>query len=77
MVIYLASSLHHVQPVTRGMRLAAILWIQSLDQNNDDRQILSISTPRSSASATSIPASRRSFRLPTSTQFTGAMVRHL
>ena len=30
MVIYPASSLHHVQPVTRGMRLAAIFWIQSL-----------------------------------------------
>jgi PKHD-type hydroxylase len=40
MVIYPASSLHHVQPVTRGMRLAAILWIQILVRNNDDRQTL-------------------------------------
>jgi len=40
MVIYPASSLHHVQPVTRGMRLAAIFWIQSLVRKNDDRQIL-------------------------------------
>jgi hypothetical protein len=47
-----------VQSVTPGMRLAAIFSIQSLEQNNDDRQILSISTSRSSASATSIPANR-------------------
>lgn len=29
-----------MQPVTRGMRLAAIFWIQSLVRKNDDRQIL-------------------------------------
>ena len=40
MVIYPASSLHHVQPVTRGVRLASIFWIQSLVRNDDDRQIL-------------------------------------
>ena len=40
MVICPASSLHHVQPVTRGMGCAAIFWIQSLVRNNDDRQIL-------------------------------------
>jgi PKHD-type hydroxylase len=39
MVTYPASSLHHVQPVTRGI-LAAIFWIQSLVRKNDDRQIL-------------------------------------
>jgi PKHD-type hydroxylase len=62
MVIYPASSLHHVQRVTRGMRLAAIFWIQSLVRHSDDRQIIfSISTSRSNASETSIPATRRSF----------------
>src|SRR5947208_1503007 len=40
MVIYPASSLHHVQPVTRGVRLASIFLIQSLVRNDDDRQIL-------------------------------------
>jgi len=40
MVIYPASSLHHVQPVPRGVRLASIFWIQSLVRNDDDRQIL-------------------------------------
>jgi PKHD-type hydroxylase len=39
MVIHPASSLHHVQPVKRGTRLAEIFWIQSLVWNNDDRQI--------------------------------------
>ena len=29
-----------MQPVTRGMRLTAIFWIQSLVRKNDDRQIL-------------------------------------
>jgi PKHD-type hydroxylase len=29
-----------VQPVARGMRPAAIFWIQSLVRDNDDRQIL-------------------------------------
>jgi hypothetical protein len=67
MVIYLPSSLHHVQPITRGMRLVAIFWIHSLVRKNDDGQILSISTSRSRASMTSIPANRRSLRLPTST----------
>jgi PKHD-type hydroxylase len=39
MVIHPVSSLHHVQPVKRGTRLAEIFWIQSLVWNNDDRQI--------------------------------------
>ena len=40
MVIYPASSLHHVQPVTRGIHLAGIFWSQSLVRKNDARQIL-------------------------------------
>ena len=30
MVIYPASSLHHVKPVTRGARIASFFWIQSM-----------------------------------------------
>jgi hypothetical protein len=72
MVIYPASSLHHVQPVTRGMRLAAIFWIQrAWCETMTIGRSLSISTSRSSASETSIPATRRSFRLPTSTTIYG------
>ena len=40
MVLCLASSLHHVQPVTRGVRLASVFWVQSLVRADDDRQIL-------------------------------------
>ena len=40
MVLYPASSLHHVQPVTRGVRLASFFWVQSLVRDDDDRQIL-------------------------------------
>lgn len=39
-VLYPASNLHHVQPVTRGVRLAAIFWVQSLVRDDTDRQIL-------------------------------------
>jgi PKHD-type hydroxylase len=40
LVLYPASSLHHVQPVTRGVRLASVFWVQSLVREDDDRQIL-------------------------------------
>jgi PKHD-type hydroxylase len=40
LVLYPASSLHHVQPVTRGVRLASVFWVQSLVRDDDDRQIL-------------------------------------
>ena len=40
MVLYPSSSLHHVTPVTRGERLAAILWMQSLVRDDGQRRIL-------------------------------------
>jgi PKHD-type hydroxylase len=40
MVLYPASSLHSVRPVTRGVRLASVFWVQSLVRGDDDRQIL-------------------------------------
>ena len=30
MILYAGSSIHHVEPVTSGRRLAAVLWIQSM-----------------------------------------------
>jgi PKHD-type hydroxylase len=30
LIVYSASSAHHVEPVSRGTRLAAVLWIQSM-----------------------------------------------
>ncbi|MDO1528099.1 Fe2+-dependent dioxygenase [Fulvimonas sp. R45] len=39
-VIYPASSLHRVQPVTRGARLAAFFWAQSLVRDDGRRRLL-------------------------------------
>ncbi|UAK25050.1 Fe2+-dependent dioxygenase [Sphingomonas nostoxanthinifaciens] len=39
-VIYPGSSLHHVTPVTRGVRLAAFFWTQSMVQRDDQRRLL-------------------------------------
>jgi len=39
-IIYPATSLHRVEPVTRGERLAAIIWIQSLVRDPGQRRIL-------------------------------------
>lgn len=40
MVLYPASSLHHVTPVTRGARLASFFWIQSLVRDDGQRTLL-------------------------------------
>ena len=40
MVLYPASSLHHVRPVTRGARLAAFFWIQSMVRDDGQRTLL-------------------------------------
>ena len=40
MVIYPASSLHHVTPVTKGRRLASFFWIQSMVRDDGCRTIL-------------------------------------
>jgi PKHD-type hydroxylase len=40
MILYPASSLHRVEPVTRGTRLAAFFWIQSIIRDDGARGIL-------------------------------------
>lgn len=40
MVLYPSTSLHRVTPVTRGTRLAAFFWIQSLVREDSQRAIL-------------------------------------
>lgn len=40
LVLYPSGSLHRVEPVTRGTRTAAILWLQSLVQNAARRALL-------------------------------------
>lgn len=40
MVLYPSSSLHRVEPVTRGERLASFFWIQSMVRDDGARRIL-------------------------------------
>ncbi|HEY5806954.1 MAG TPA: Fe2+-dependent dioxygenase, partial [Povalibacter sp.] len=40
MVLYPASSLHKVQPITRGHRVASFFWIQSMVRGDAERALL-------------------------------------
>ena len=40
MVVYPASSLHHVKAVTRGVRLASFFWVQSMVRDDGTRTLL-------------------------------------
>ncbi|MGE3466816.1 MAG: Fe2+-dependent dioxygenase [Pyrinomonadaceae bacterium] len=40
MILYPASSLHHVKPVTKGDRLASFFWIQSMVRDDGQRTLL-------------------------------------
>jgi PKHD-type hydroxylase len=40
MVVYPASSQHRVEPVTRGMRVASFIWLQSLVRDDAHRRLL-------------------------------------
>ncbi|MPZ77441.1 MAG: Fe2+-dependent dioxygenase [Deltaproteobacteria bacterium] len=40
MVVYPANSLHHVKPVTRGVRLASFFWVQSMVRDDGTRTLL-------------------------------------
>lgn len=40
MILYPAGSLHHVRPVTRGSRLAAFFWVQSMVRDDGERALL-------------------------------------
>lgn len=40
MVLYPATSLHHVKPVTRGVRVGAFFWVQSLIRDDARRALL-------------------------------------
>lgn len=40
MIVYPATSLHRVTPVTRGARIAAFLWVQSMVKDDGQRSIL-------------------------------------
>jgi len=40
MILYPATSLHHVTPVTRGARVASFFWIQSMIRDDGERTLL-------------------------------------
>jgi PKHD-type hydroxylase len=40
LVLYPSTSLHHVRPVTRGVRLASFFWIQSMVRDDGQRTLL-------------------------------------
>jgi PKHD-type hydroxylase len=40
LILYPATSLHHVRPVTRGERVAAFFWIQSMVRDDAERTLL-------------------------------------
>ena len=40
MIIYPATSLHHVNNVTRGARIASFFWIQSMVRDDGHRTLL-------------------------------------
>jgi len=40
MILYPATSLHRVSPVTRGARLASIFWVQSMVRDDGERSLL-------------------------------------
>jgi PKHD-type hydroxylase len=40
LILYPASSLHHVTPVTSGERVASFFWIQSMIRNDGQRRVL-------------------------------------
>jgi PKHD-type hydroxylase len=40
LILYPATSLHHVRPVTRGARICSFFWIQSMVRDDADRSLL-------------------------------------
>jgi PKHD-type hydroxylase len=40
MVLYPATSLHRVEPVTRGARISSFFWVQSMVRDDSQRALL-------------------------------------
>jgi len=62
-VIYPASTIHRVEPVTRGVRLVVVAWIQSFIRDSFQRQLLYELKLVSDSINTSLPESRESLVL--------------
>ena len=62
LILYPATSLHRVNPVTRGVRLASIFWVQSMVADDGERSLLfdlDMAIGRVSESAPDHPAGSR------------------
>jgi PKHD-type hydroxylase len=66
MIVYPASSLHRVEPVTRGSRLAAVFWVESLVRDEAKRRILFELDQTIGSLAQKMPGSPEGQRLGTS-----------
>ncbi len=40
LIMYPATSIHRVEPVTRGSRIASFFWVESMIRNDDQRRLL-------------------------------------
>ncbi len=40
MVLYPGTSVHRVEPVTRGQRVASFFWVESMVRNDEQRRML-------------------------------------
>ncbi len=40
LLLYPSRSIHRIEPVTRGVRLASFFWVQSLVRDDADRSVL-------------------------------------
>ena len=58
MVLYPATSLHHVRPVTRGARVSSFFWLQSMIRDDGERTCCSILIPPFAASTSPLPGIR-------------------
>lgn len=65
MILYPATSLHHVKPVTRGARISSFFWIQSMVRDDGKRTLLFDLDTAIQRLASEVPTS------PVSVQLTG------
>ena len=64
LMLYPATSLHHVRPVTRGARLASFFWIQSMVRDDGERTLLfDLDTRHPAAEPRRTPTTRRPCQL--------------
>jgi PKHD-type hydroxylase len=40
MLLYSGSTVHRVEPVTRGHRIASFFWVESMVRNDEQRRLL-------------------------------------